>query len=226
MKYPGTPVAEGSENAEAVRAIQARLGVQLTGVFGPTTEANVCRFQKGHGLAVDGVVGPRTWEALFSPEVKGKTVARLALQLALGYVGERERPKGSNRGPFVEECLRRTGLGGGHPWCMAFVFRCVEDAARDQGVKVPMPNTASCSALYRWAQQHGRLVAVPEPGDIFLCIGGERGHYHTGFVAGAVKDGRFPTVEGNSNDDGSAEGYEVAHRPQGRKVASCHYVRL
>jgi hypothetical protein len=31
------------------------------GVFGPKTEAAVKAFQKKHGLATDGIVGPKTW---------------------------------------------------------------------------------------------------------------------------------------------------------------------
>ncbi len=41
-------------------------------VFGPLTKAAVETYQSGHGLAVDGVVGPRTWESLESqPPSKG-----------------------------------------------------------------------------------------------------------------------------------------------------------
>lgn len=36
------------------------------GIFGTPTEAAVKDFQKHHGLAVDGKVGPKTWHALFS----------------------------------------------------------------------------------------------------------------------------------------------------------------
>jgi peptidoglycan hydrolase-like protein with peptidoglycan-binding domain len=35
-------------------------------VFGQRTLAAVKQFQKAKGLRVDGIVGPRTWEALLS----------------------------------------------------------------------------------------------------------------------------------------------------------------
>lgn len=42
------------------------------GVFGKMTQAALRRFQQTNGLEVDGVVGPKTWQKLFSPEaVKG-----------------------------------------------------------------------------------------------------------------------------------------------------------
>jgi hypothetical protein len=112
---------------------------------------------------------------------------------------------------------------------MAFVHAMVQDACRDLGLEMAarFPRTASCSFLYRWARERDRLVAHPQVGDVFLCIGGETGHYHTGLVSGELTvAGRFPTVEGNSNAEGSANGIGVFHRKRGRRLASCHYVAL
>ncbi|HTE19600.1 MAG TPA: peptidoglycan-binding protein [Armatimonadota bacterium] len=229
MEYPGAPLRRDS-TGEAVRAVQARLGVQLTARFGPTTEEVVATFQRGHGLEADGVVGPATWRALFVPEVhpygRQQDLGLAALEEAVARVGVRESPRGSNRGPEVDEYNRVAGAPPGSFWCMSFVQFCVDEAARKLDRRNPLHRTASCSALYRWAREQGRLAARPEPGDIFLCIGGERGHYHTGFVRKLLGGERFSTVEGNSNDDGSANGVEVAYRPQGRRLAACHYVRL
>ncbi|BAQ62465.1 CHAP domain protein [Geminocystis sp. NIES-3708] len=224
MDYPETIIKRGS-TGEAVKEIQERLGVQQTGVFGPTTESCVSAFQKAFGLEVDGEVGPITWAALFATQ-PSQDLGVASLMEAQRRVGVKERPLGSNKGPEVDEYLKRAGVPSPNPWCMAFVYYCVDEAAKKLGKPNPLTKTAFCPTLYNWAKEHGRLVSKPEIGDIFLCIGTPQGHYHTGFVNGPVTNNHFSTVEGNSNYDGSANGTEVAMRKPGRLITSCHYVRL
>jgi N-acetylmuramoyl-L-alanine amidase len=47
-----------------VRYLQYRIGVGLTGVYGPQTEETMKKFQSQNGLQADGIVGPLTWEKL------------------------------------------------------------------------------------------------------------------------------------------------------------------
>ena len=48
-----------------IARIQRKLGVRpVSGVYGPLTRAAVRRFQKRRGLAVDGLLGPKTLRAL------------------------------------------------------------------------------------------------------------------------------------------------------------------
>lgn len=224
--YPGTILKQGS-SGDAVALIQKVLGVQQTGTYGPTTEANVSKFQRARELQVDGQVGPLTWAALFAPSAAPTTdLGATALVLALTHVGQHEQPLGSNRGPQVSEWLKRTGGEPGNPWCASFACCMIEDAAKQLGIPNPVPMTASSSALYRWAKGANRLVARPEPGDLALVIGGETGHYHTVICAGVPSGDRVQTIEGNSNMDGSANGVEVAHRAPGRRLSSCDFVRI
>lgn len=46
-----------------VKEIQAKVGVNPDGTFGPKTEAAVRAFQRKHNLVADGIVGPKTWIA-------------------------------------------------------------------------------------------------------------------------------------------------------------------
>jgi murein L,D-transpeptidase YcbB/YkuD len=59
------------EAGTAVSMVQERLAANgsclaVDGAFGPITRRAVVGFQASHGLARDGVVGPRTWDALVS----------------------------------------------------------------------------------------------------------------------------------------------------------------
>lgn len=49
-----------------VRQVQAKLGVSVDGFFGAGTERAVKAFQVKRKLPADGIVGPKTWAALFS----------------------------------------------------------------------------------------------------------------------------------------------------------------
>lgn len=68
----------GSPKSDAVAAIQKRLNALMygegkiteDGQFGVRTRSAVLDFQAENGLAVDGVVGPKTWEALFAKDAK------------------------------------------------------------------------------------------------------------------------------------------------------------
>jgi Putative peptidoglycan binding domain len=68
--YPGTPLQEGSRD-EDVRTVQQRLNalgskLETDGIFGKATLEAVIAFQKRMHLDPDGVVGPKTWAALWS----------------------------------------------------------------------------------------------------------------------------------------------------------------
>ena len=49
-----------------VKVLQQRLGIAADGQFGKDTDAAVRAFQARNGLDVDGIVGPKTWTALFA----------------------------------------------------------------------------------------------------------------------------------------------------------------
>ena len=55
----------GSEG-EDVKKLQAKLGVEVIGKFGPKTEAAVKAWQSTHGLTADGIVGDGTWAKMFT----------------------------------------------------------------------------------------------------------------------------------------------------------------
>ncbi len=66
---PGFPLLRKGSTGEEVRRLQNLLNrdgfnLVVDGIFGIRTEAAVKTFQNQNRLAIDGIVGPRTWEAL------------------------------------------------------------------------------------------------------------------------------------------------------------------
>ncbi len=75
--WPGEYLREGS-TGDAVRTLQQRLvergwRVEVDGHFGSATAAVVVSFQREKGLTDDGIVGPATWDALWTAPVDGPT---------------------------------------------------------------------------------------------------------------------------------------------------------
>lgn len=74
----------GSKGAE-VREIQRKLQAlsyykgPIDGIFGGGTQAAVKAFQKSKRLAVDGIVGPITWKALFGKRIPTPSIAKRPL---------------------------------------------------------------------------------------------------------------------------------------------------
>ena len=70
VKYSDLEVCRKGSKGDAVRTIQANVHVFVDGVYGADTEKGVREFQKknkdndGKALTVDGVVGPKTWQAI------------------------------------------------------------------------------------------------------------------------------------------------------------------
>jgi peptidoglycan hydrolase-like protein with peptidoglycan-binding domain len=59
----GSSLKSGADGSTVV-ALQHALGVPADGAFGPKTRRAVRRFQRSHGLTVDGIAGPATLGAL------------------------------------------------------------------------------------------------------------------------------------------------------------------
>lgn len=155
------------------------------------------------------------------------TLSELALDYAIKEIGKEEIPHGSNWGVNVQKYLATVGITFPASWCMAFVYWCVEQAANE--LKVPNPLFKSGGVMEVWNHMPTKRLTVANVGAIFI-MDFHNGHGHTGFVKNKSPLLTVPkilTVEGNSNENGSADGYEVCSRPQGRFMSTIKgYIHL
>ena len=243
MKYPGRLITKGEKDKNAVRAIQQRLNetgcgpVKIDGDFGNFTLSALKMFQarnvdsKGNPLTSDGKAGAMTWAALF-PESTNNAVPKSssdllnrAIKIANSQIGVIEKPPHSNRGKEIDEYIKCAGLNpGNYAWCAAFVYWCFNGASIELGKENPLVRTPGVIA--HWNKTKGvKLLAADaiqnpatiKPGFIFIMDCG-KGQGHTGIVE-SVKDGYMTTIEGNTNNGESREGYGV-FRLKTRKVNS------
>jgi hypothetical protein len=159
------------------------------------------------------------------------------IEVAITQLDKCEIPKGSNWGPDVEAYLKSVGIDFPASWCMAFVYWCVEKAELrlpdiTGGKSSPLVRTGG--VLKQWNEIDTRAASLfgttkkfrfsePKAGDIFIQDHG-KGLGHTGFVE-RVQGEKIFTIEGNTNDTGSREGYEVCRRV--RDISGCKgFIRI
>lgn len=149
------------------------------------------------------------------------TLQEKALQIAIGEIGQEEKPRGSNWGEPVKSYLATVGINFPASWCMAFLVWCFTKASTELNV----PNSAKKTGgvLDAWNKAKAKYgVTSPQPGDIFIQDHGH-GLGHTGIVE-RVDGDMLHTIEGNTNDTGSREGYEVCRRTR-KKSSVIGYLR-
>jgi peptidoglycan hydrolase-like protein with peptidoglycan-binding domain len=203
--YSGELLQLGSKG-ESVRVLQTMLiGLGYScgasgadGDFGNGTYSAVCNFQRDHGLDVDGVVGPATWNALNkaiggTPPGGSKGVKKF-LDIAIAQLGYREQYYNINKyGAWY-------GMNG-ESWCAMFVSWCANQAGILGSL---VPSYSWCESGKNWYIAKGRYRTrtsgyVPLPGDvIFFYRNGS--YYHTGIVE-YVSGGTVHTIEGNAGDN-------------------------
>jgi hypothetical protein len=149
------------------------------------------------------------------------TLQQKAIDIAITQIGKEEIPRGSNWGEPVKSYLASVGIAFPASWCMAFMYWIFREASKEMNIKTPLLKTGGVLKAWQKAPA-GIKVNDPQPGDIFIQDHGH-GLGHTGIVEGVDGDS-VHTIEGNTNDTGSREGYEVCRRLR-KKASIIGYLR-
>lgn len=230
LAFPGE-LTDGARG-QGVRRLQEwlafhRCATPIDGEFGPATRAQLDRFVQAGGAAPRGALDEGTWTRLVAPLATaiapidpgaGATVASTTLRLAQQHLAAHPvEIGGDNRGPWVRAYMDGNE-GPEWAWCAGFVTLLVAHACQLLDVAMPVTRTFSCDVLAMDAKAKKRL-SNPKTADwpslgaaqIFLVQRTSNDWTHTG-LAFAGNGQTFSTIEGNTNDSGSREGFEVCAR--------------
>jgi len=144
--------------------------------------------------------------------------------IAESFVGRKESPLGSNRGPDLQEFFAADSYDpngskpgdDGYAWCAAFVCRVVQLAMEGRNWTFKRPTTPGAWDFERWgfAQDESTWTLKHpirtdiERGDIVIFRAS-----HIGIAVGSPNVHEFfPTVEGNTNEKGQREGIAVMRK--------------
>jgi hypothetical protein len=232
LTFPGS-VGRGATGRPA-RQVQEWLclhqhRVVVDGNFGKATEAALREFQARMGLPVSGGVDQLTFEALVAPlqaalatiQPVPSELGQVLVAYARQHLAQSPREVGGqNMGPWVRLYMKGKE-GSDAPWCAGFVSFLLHQACETLGRASPLPWTASCDMLAGHGKKAKRFVKEAEasksqlqPGAFFLNRKKPGDWDHTGLVIEFGADS-FRTIEGNTNDAGHREGYEVCTRIRG-----------
>ena len=162
---------------------------------------------------------------------QGRSLGQLVVAYAQQHLQQHPREiGGQNKGPWVR--LYMDGHEGTEwAWCAGFACFCLKQACQSLGGSLPIVPSFSCDSLAASAKERGRFLQEPSatdrtkitPGSFFLVRRTSTDWIHTGIVVRAERE-IITTIEGNTNDDGSREGYEVCARMRG--YANMDFVRM
>lgn len=198
--------------------------IAIDGDFGPATEKAVQEFQRKMQFSVTGQVDKQTFDALVKPmkdaiapiPADGRDLGQMICAYAKQHLAQQPREVGGqNCGPWVRLYMNGNE-GEDYPWCAGFVSFILKQACESLNIPLPINTSFLCNDLAKSAQNKGIFKkgasisdkkTIPS-GSIFLIYLNKYKWNHTGIVIKAEKE-YFQSIEGNTNDDGSHNGYAV-----------------
>ena len=135
----------------------------------------------------------------------------LFIDIASKYIGVTEDPIGSNCGLLIDQWNTAVNAPVGSFWCASFVSAVAMEWKTQSGNDWPLCFSADCDVWLANAKKHKCLSSKGKSGDIVILVSGNDA-YHIGIISGYSETGTLMSIEGNSNNDGSRNGYIVANR--------------
>ena len=194
-----------NKSTDQIKLIQKALAQRgfdpgvIDGVWGRRTAAAVRAFQTSANLLVDGVVGPKTWQALLGDVPKADKLDDPALvwfQEARRLLGVKEAA-GQPSNKTILDWAGDLGIsyrGDDIPWCGLFVAHCVGSTL----TRETLPNNPL--GARNWL--NFGAPCKPTLGSVLVFWRGNKAGWsgHVGFYAGEEAGGIFHVLGGNQSD--------------------------
>ena len=204
-------------------------GLSIDGIYGPITAEVVARFQEDAYIEATGRVDDETFTLLVEPMRETlrqrlnvcESINAAVLEYARAHLGQHPREVGGqNRGPWVR--MYMNGHDGQQwAWCAGFVTFILHQATESLNADMPIRGSFSCDTLVAQARAAGLFLSEADArdrgvpaGSFFLVRRTDTDWTHVGIVE-ATDEMVIRTIEGNTNDEGGREGYEVCARSRG-----------
>lgn len=137
-------------------------------------------------------------------------------EVAKQYIGFEEKPANTGfKNAEFEKKMKAVGFESGHAWCAYFAELCFKEAYPEKNKELDKLFSASAVQTFFNFQKAGyKISATPVADSLVIWQNQKAGkpmwNGHAGIVSEVIDKATFRSIEGNTNDDGSREGYEVA----------------
>jgi len=216
--------------------------VDIDGSYGQITSSAIYDFQELYGIDnPSGNVDSKTWYLLTLPLQKAFTKKDFADKIEYKervvsymeqFVSQHPTELFQNSGAWVRSFMKGKE-GSWAAWCCGTLCTAMDHAADSMGKSMSewIDWTWSCDELLKSARNSSKATYyspkqikenphLVSRGDIFLVMKSSSDATHTGIISDVDGD-VMKTIEANTNDEGSREGYEMCKRF--RKISSGKY---
>lgn len=214
--------------------------------YGNATKSAIKEFQAIYGLPQTGSVDEKTWYHLTLPMQRAFTkksfdsnthIKERLVQYMEQFVKEHPTELKQNSGCWIRAFMKGQD-GKWAAWCCGTVCTALDHASdsMDRSMTDWLDWTWSCDVLMKNAKNSNKAVyysqseikanpSIVERGDIFLVMKGSNDATHTGVVT-KIDGSAIHTIEANTNDEGSREGYEMCKRVRNLSKGNYSIIKL